>query len=286
MLARVDRTGNNDRVDNHVPDVLRSDDGRLLATIDPDHGGRLTQLVFDGTPLLIGADHPLAHHPLGWGCYPMVPYCGRVRDARLSFAGRSHRLSVSAAPHSIHGTTFDRRWDIVEVDDSSVELCTDLGPQWPFLGRAVHHVSVGCGSLTMRLTVEADEDMPVMVGWHPWFVKPESSPTELRTMLRRDDSGIATDECVHRPAGPIDDCFVGCFDGRTNDVDELLTFRVANVDLDLSSDCTHWVLYDEPSHATCVEPQSGPPNQVNDAPVVLAAGQSMTRWFRIRMSTS
>ncbi|MCE2764194.1 MAG: hypothetical protein LW627_06725 [Ilumatobacteraceae bacterium] len=273
-------------MDNHVPDVLRSDDGRLLATIDPDHGGRLTQLVFDGTPLLIGADHPLAHHPLGWGCYPMVPYCGRVRDARLSFAGRSHRLSVSAAPHSIHGTTFDRRWDIVEVDDSSVELCTDLGPQWPFLGRAVHHVSVGRGSLTMRLTVEADEDMPVMVGWHPWFVKPESSPTELRTMLRRDDSGIATDECVHRPAGPIDDCFVGCFDGRTNDVDELLTFRVANVDLDLSSDCTHWVLYDEPSHATCVEPQSGPPNQVNDAPVVLAAGQSMTRWFRIRMSTS
>lgn len=286
MLARVDRTGNNDRVDNRDLVVVRSEDSRIVAHIDPDHGGRLTQLVFDGTPLLIGADHPLAHHPLGWGCYPMVPYCGRVRDARLSFAGRSHRLSVSAAPHSIHGTTFDRRWDIVEVDDSSVELCTDLGPQWPFLGRAVHHVSVGCGSLTMRLTVEADEDMPVMVGWHPWFVKPESSPTELRTMLRRDDSGIATDECVHRPAGPIDDCFVGCFDGRTNDVDELLTFRVANVDLDLSSDCTHWVLYDEPSHATCVEPQSGPPNQVNDAPVVLAAGQSMTRWFRIRMSTS
>jgi aldose 1-epimerase len=138
----------------------------------------------------------------------------------------------------------------------------------------------------MSLTVEADEDMPAMVGWHPWFRKPERSPVGLVSMLRRDRAGIATNECVHRPAGPIDDCFVGRFDGRTNDVDELLTFRVANVDLDLSSDCTHWVLYDEPSHATCVEPQSGPPNQVNDAPVVLVAGESMTRWFRIRMSTS
>lgn len=286
MLARGDRTGNNDRVGNSLTIDLRSDDGHLFASIDPVLGGRLTRLSFDGTPLLIDAGHPRAVHPLGWGCYPMVPYCGRVRDARLSFGGRSHDLPVSADPHSIHGTTFDRRWDVVDADESSVELCTDLGPHWPFLGHVVHHVSLGPGSLSLRLTVEAGEDMPVMVGWHPWFVKPDSSPTELRTMLRRDDSGIATNERVVRPAGPVDDCFVGRFDGRSSDADELLTFRIANVDLGLSSDCTHWVLYDEPRHATCVEPQSGPPNQVNDAPVVLTAGESMTRWFRIHMIVS
>lgn len=283
MLARGDRTGNNDRVGNPELIDIRSDDGRLVATIDSVHGGRLAGLVFDGTDLLIDAHHPRAHHPLGWGCYPMVPYCGRVRDARLDFRGRAHDLPRTAEPHSLHGVTLDRPWRSTAFDESSVELRIDFDDRWPFRGHATHVVRVDDEGLTMVLTLEADEDMPAMVGWHPWFVKPERSPLDMGIMLRRDASGITTDARVERPAGPVDDCFVGRFDGRSNTVNDLLTIRVADVELSLSSDCSHWVLYDEPTHATCVEPQSGPPNQINDAPVVVAAGESMSRWFRIRV---
>ena len=31
----------------------------------------------------------------------------------------------------------------------------------------------------------------------------------------------------------------------------------------VESDCDHWVVYDEPADATCVEPQSGPPDAFN-----------------------
>ena len=31
----------------------------------------------------------------------------------------------------------------------------------------------------------------------------------------------------------------------------------------MSSSCDHWVVYDEPEHAVCIEPQSGPPDAFN-----------------------
>jgi aldose 1-epimerase len=266
--------------------VIRSEDGRIVADIDPVRGGRIARLTIDGRSLMIGIDHPDAHEPFGWGCYPMVPYCGRVRDARFSFDGREHALAKSAGPHSIHGTTFDRTWSVIHADSSSVEMSTDLGPGWPFRGHVAHGVRLDETGVSMTLIVTADEEMPAMVGWHPWFRKPERSPTGLTTMLRRDAAGITTTELVNRPTGPVDDCFVGRFDGGLDEPDELLTITIDSVPLALSSDCSHWVLYDEPTHATCVEPQSGPPNQISDDPVILGPGESMSRWFNIEVLPS
>ena len=281
MLARADRTGNNAPVGNLDRVVLRSSDGRITAHVDPVHGGRLARLTVDDRALLVEADHPEAHGPLAWGCYPMAPYCGRVRDSRLRFRDRVHDLPRTAAPHSIHGVTFDRPWRVTAHDTTSVEMRIDLDDRWPFNGRVTHEVRVDDGGLTMRLTLDADEDMPAMLGWHPWFVKPDRSPTELRTMLRRDAAGIATAARVERPFGVVDDCFDRPLVAPGDHVDEFLRLRVLGVDLALSSDCSHWVLFDVPAHATCVEPQSGPPNQVNDDPRVVRAGESSSRWFRI-----
>ncbi|MEO6102255.1 MAG: aldose epimerase, partial [Pseudoxanthomonas sp.] len=59
----------------------------------------------------------------------------------------------------------------------------------------------------------------------------------------------------------------------------------AGQQLRLSSDCTHWVVYDQPSFATCVEPQSGPPDAFNLEPSVLAPGATLQKHFLIEWST-
>jgi galactose mutarotase-like enzyme len=51
--------------------------------------------------------------------------------------------------------------------------------------------------------------------------------------------------------------------------------------LSLSSDCTHWVVYDHDPAATCVEPQSGPPDAFNIEPCVLEPGETLSRWFQM-----
>ena len=78
--------------------VLRTADAEL--TIDATDGGRFASLVVDGHELLLtdGAG------PIWWGCYPMAPFAGRIRDGRLDFQGHEYQLEQNLPPHAIHGT--------------------------------------------------------------------------------------------------------------------------------------------------------------------------------------
>jgi len=51
----------------------------------------------------------------------------------------------------------------------------------------------------------------------------------------------------------------------------------------ISADCDHWVIYDHPADATCVEPQSGPPDAFNlDLPInVVGPNAPLRRTFTI-----
>jgi aldose 1-epimerase len=243
--------------------------GSVVAVVSPADGSRLASLSFDGTEMLINR----ARSTLEWGCYPMVPYAGRVRDAKLMFGGRIHDLLPNGGRHSLHGTVFDVPWEIVDASPSTATFTTTLGDDWPFAATVVHRVETDNHGITMRLVVHADEPQPVQVGWHPWFVKPESTRFGFTEMLARDSDGIAVSLPVAAGDPPYDDCFVG--NATTPEIE------IGGVQLRVASDCSHWVVYDEPTHATCIEPQSGPPNSVNDNPDVLSAGEILSRWFRI-----
>jgi aldose 1-epimerase len=58
----------------------------------------------------------------------------------------------------------------------------------------------------------------------------------------------------------------------------------ADVTLMVSSSCDHWVVYDQPDHATCVEPQSGPPDGFTLCPEVLAPGETLRHTMTIAWS--
>lgn len=243
--------------------------GDVRAVVSAADGSRLASLSFAGTEVLVTG----GRSPLEWGCYPMVPYAGRVRDAMLMFDGRIHDLRPNGGRHSLHGTVFDTPWEIVDVSPSTATFTTTLGDDWPFPATVVHRIETDERGVTMRLMVHADVAQPVQVGWHPWFVKPASITLGFAEMLVRDAEGIAVAPPVAVGDPPYDDCFVGNGSAPEFDID--------GVPLRAASDCSHWVVYDEPRHATCLEPQSGPPNSVNDDPFVLPAGEVFSRWFRI-----
>ena len=256
--------------------VTDADSRRVMCTVDPDDGGRIVSLAVDGRELFVNTADPMMR-----GCYPMVPFAGRVRDARLEFDGRTHPLRPNAPPHSIHGSVLDRTWTVSGHTESSVSLTVDLGPHWPFRGFAQHHIGMRPDGLDLELSVTAHDRMPAQVGWHPCFAKPSTTRLAFDHMLVRDAAGITTgspraaDPMTALP-GNVDDCFVGVStpDGR-------LRLTVSGIDISLSSDCEHWVVYDQPVDSTCVEPQSGPPNEVNDHPHILEAGGSLARFLTI-----
>jgi aldose 1-epimerase len=259
--------------------VLELESARASVTIDPERGGRLASLTVDGLPLLFQGDET---GPLQWGSYPMIPWAGRVRHGRFSFAGTDHQLPCNLPPHSAHGVAFTSAWEVIDAQTIAV----DLGSPWPFGGRVVQRFELTDSDLKITVEVEATEDMPLMVGWHPWFnryLPGQDGPVEAELnlgpamMYELDETAIPTGQLVTPPPGPWDNCFVSLAHPP----------RVRWADLvsvELTSSCKHWVVYTEPEHALCVEPQSDAPDAFNRHPLVVAAGGVHQEWMRYRWS--
>jgi aldose 1-epimerase len=246
----------------------------VVARVDLEAGGRLASLQVHGHELLV-TDRSAGVY--GWGCYPMVPWAGRVRRGRFRFEDRDVTLPLGMPPHSIHGIGVQRPWK--QTGPTGSERALD--DPWPFGGRAVQTLDLTDGRLRMELTVEAERAMPAMVGWHPWFRRRLGAGDPLTldfapdAMLVRDDDGIPTGPTVAPPRGPWDDCFTG-----VRQPVELAWGDELSVEL--RSSCSHWVVYTEPDDAACVEPQSGPPDAFNWAPQIVTPDAPLTHWFEIR----
>jgi aldose 1-epimerase len=261
--------------------MILTTDG-AVASIRPD-GGRLASLVIDGREILVTDDL----HPFAWGSFPMVPFAGRLRNGSFTFGGRTWQLPRNSPPHAIHGLVAESDWRV----DGPATIDLALGEPWPFSGRVVQRFELAPGVLTCRLELHADEPMPAIIGWHPWFARrpvtataeaadrPAAGPLELdfraERMYAKDDDGIPTGELVAAPAGPWDDCF-------TRPVRPPALRWPGYLELAIESDCPAWVVYDRPPHAVCVEPQTGPPNALNSEPEIVMPRYPLVREMRWR----
>jgi len=257
--------------------MIRLDHGDNAALINKTCGGRLASLKVCDTELIVGAES--ARSDFGWGIYPMVPFAGRVRNGWFRFQGVDYQLLQRMPPHAIHGTVDDTVWEVVATDERSITLRTELGPHWPFAGDVEHKIEIGPKKIRFELGVTAATTMPAQVGWHPWFVNPASVKTLFTQWLPRDGEGMAgapTQLGLPVTGSPVDDCFLH----QSGEVE----IEVLGLTLMLRSDCSHWVVYNGDQRGLCVEPQSGPPNEIEANPLVLEPGESLTRWFEIEWS--
>lgn len=261
--------------------LLRS--GSTVVTVAVAAGGRIARIVAEGEELLI---EPQADPTsIEWGVYPMAPWAGRIRHGRFQFLGTDHQLVLNRQDgpdsdpdrrHAMHGTVYSRPWIVDELNVDSISLScpvdvtllpgaepSDVQVQasWPFPGTARHTIRVEDRTVRCELSVHPSAGpMPIEIGWHPWFRKPTHVEFSPEAMYRRDEIGLPTGELVAPSEGPWDDCFVNAEPVR------LHYDRAAAPTVTVTSDCDHWVVFDERAHATCVEPQSGPPDAVNLRP--------------------
>lgn len=254
--------------------------GPASIEVSAEHGGRLASLkVNDHQLLVIGA----GDGAMQWGAYPMVPWAGRIRGGKFSFGDVEVTLPLNLPPHSAHGVGFTSVWEVV---DTNVIRCA-LGKPWPFGGTVDQRFDLDEHGLTTTISVVADHDMPIMVGWHPWLTRNlvdetgQLASAELRfgpaSMYELDEAAIPTGRTVPQPDGPWDNCFTDLPGNPT-------VVWPGILELELSSSCDHWVIYDQPEHAICVEPQSEAPDVFNRHPRILRAGEELEAWYRMSWS--
>ncbi len=259
--------------------TLRS--GDVTVTVHPDAGARIGQIDVAGQPLMIDVPLDGERHPTLWGSFAMTPWAGRIRSGRFSFDGADHQLPINhhdgpdpRNAHAIHGLAFDRPWHVRTVSGTS---CTcSLEFDWEFGGTVSQVVTLQPDRVVVELVVESTGvAFPAEVGWHPWFRTPDRLEFAPAAMYERDEFGLPTGEMVGPTEGPWDDCFVA-----TGPVVAHYDRPIAPI-VKVDSDCDHWVVFDQPSDATCIEPQSGPPDAFNLQPHVVTTDEPLARTMTI-----
>ncbi len=231
--------------------------GSAVLEVDPVDGGRWTSLRVGDLELLSGAVVAGVPRGVQHGCFVMAPYAGRLGHGRLTWGGRTWQLPLDAPPHAIHGHVFDVPWTVTAPG----VLAARLADPWPFPGSVEQHLDLQPDRLDVRVVLRAEQEMPADLGLHPWFPRrlarggDVALHVEPRQMYVQGGESLPTGELVTPPGGPYDDCFVGTA------APPRLVWPDA-LELTITSDHEHWVVFDQLPDAVCVEPQTGPPDAV------------------------
>ncbi|MFG2890499.1 aldose 1-epimerase [Streptomyces sp. NPDC048248] len=280
-------TDNTAQSASQTPAGVRLAAGDTELTVHPDNGCRIASLRVGGTELL--------RQGAKYGCFPMVPWCGRLDHGQFRSGvsvggpgqrhGVLHQMPINAAPHAIHGTGRNLRWRTARVTATTAAFTYDLADPaapWPYPGKVTQLVELAEDgkSLTLTMGIEAtDDSFPAQAGWHPWFVRHLGGPEggapgeasqggDVEVQLNftaewqeeRGEDHLPTGGRLSPQPGPWDDCF-----GMPQGVDVTLTWP-GRLELKVASRAEWVVIYDEQEAAVCVEPQSGPPNGLNTRP--------------------
>ncbi|WP_030809908.1 aldose epimerase [Streptomyces sp. NRRL S-337] len=247
-----------------APDGVRLAAGDTEVTVRPDRGCRIESLRVGGTELLRQGDK--------YGCFPVVPWCGRLAHGEFRNGGELHRMPLNAPPHAIHGTGRDLCWHTARTGPTEAVFTYDLADPaapWPYPGRVTQLVQLGADgtSLTLTMGVEATGDsFPAQAGWHPWFRRNLGEGRDVHLDFlpewqeERGPDHLPTGRRITPRPGPWDDCF-----GVPRGVAATLTWP-GRLELKVTSRAEWVVVYDEQEAAVCVEPQTGPPNGLNTLP--------------------
>jgi aldose 1-epimerase len=267
-----------------VGEVVELNRNGVVARVDPADGGRIVSLVIAGAERILSKALARAREPaLYWGCYPMVPWAGRLSHGRIPTRDGEVRLEPNLPPSAIHGLGFDKSWELVERSDTAVTMACELrGLGWPFGGRAVQTLRMGTDKLELELQVGGyTKAGPAGLGWHPWFTRPPTGDIELRV----DSSEVLVLDAEMAPTGavrrvtPNEDLRSGPVLGDRR-LDHVyvrtkgpVLLRWPDLGLRIEYDTSlQTVVVHTPAEGVCVEPQSMWPN----APLLAAAGVTDT----------
>jgi len=251
--------------------------GDAHARFDLARGARLASLTSRGMDLVL-TEGP---EPFGIGSFVMAPWAGRIRDARALHDGRTLALEPWTDGHAIHGLAHALAWRATAPGTATVEVTEG----WFAPVRVEQSASLAADALTVVHTLEALEvPVPATLGWHPWFPRTLGGVEvvlhlEAASLYERDASGVPSGRRLTIdgpiPAGPWDDAFAGPRWPARLEWPGVVTLEIA-------SDAPVAVVYTEPEHTLCVEPQTGPPDEVHLAPRIVVPGEPLTLTTTLR----
>lgn len=180
-------------------ELLTLERGPLELALCPGAGGTIGRFRHRGRDIMRPAGASLLDHgePRDAACFPLVPFSGRIADARFRFQGRDYELARNfpPEPHAIHGQGWQLPWSVEHAAEQYVEISLEHAVTGtPLHYRAVQRFTLVEDGLEVAIAVtnRGDGPMPAGMGLHPYFPRTPGATlqTRLETMWLADERNI------------------------------------------------------------------------------------------------
>jgi aldose 1-epimerase len=251
---------------------LRINNQIFSLELEPSIGGAVSRFAW----LRDGGDIELLRRAKGktildMSMFPMLPYCGRIRDNQFQVGDKTYYLKSNflSEPLACHGDGWIHPWEVLEVSKSMAVLgLASANSPYTFQAWQTFELLDTGLKATLRIVNQASEVMPFGLGFHPYFDKPN-------TTLQMNTAWVWLEGLHHLPSEYLTTppelsfqtprvlpkvwrnmCYSG-WDGRAN-------LNLSTVDIQLTSSGRHLQLYTPPdTDYFCLEPQSHCVNAFN-----------------------
>lgn len=150
-------------------------------SIVPEYGANLIDLKFKGQCVIDGFQTPDELTKGAWGkSIILFPYPNRLRDGRYTFNGKTYQFDINNADtgNSIHGFSSNVKMDVVKSDfnENSGSIVCEFRhdgshPAYPFKFTFQVQFTLSDSELNVNMAFTNNEsfEIPVGLGWHPYF---------------------------------------------------------------------------------------------------------------------
>lgn len=157
--------------DRMASELIQIESRMARAFADP-LGARMTSLVVAERERLVTEPVvlPGVAPYLTYGCFPMLPWVGRLPGTTLEWGGQRFPFTPNLGEHAAHGLTASADWHVMNHASNAVTFGLDLSDVgWPFGGWVEHRIELEDSHLSFLLRMKATHAGPMSAGWHPWF---------------------------------------------------------------------------------------------------------------------
>jgi aldose 1-epimerase len=262
--------------------------GALGVALAPEAGGSIARFTVERGGKAIDLMRPApdtalaANDSHGMAGFPMIPFCGRIAQARFAFGGETFALNrnFGDTPHAIHGNAWQRTWRVAASALDRAELVLEHDPaghaqEWPFAYTARQVFTLTAEGLQVAIDVTSRDRraMPLGFGLHPYFpMTPEARITARVGMMWENDETMQPTRQVAVPkhidfadGRRVAELAVdNCFSGWTQPAE--IAWPEHGLALRIEADPVfgHFVVYTPPHRQYfCAEPQTVAPDAVN-----------------------
>lgn len=165
-------------------DIYRLSQGdEARVEIAPEWGNNCFLFHWRGQPVIEEVPFDaLAKKPTSYGVPILFPYPNRIRDGRFTFQGREYTLDPPR-----HGFVRDKPWKVLSsgasASDGAWLTCAFDARDYPdkilsqfpfpFTAEVRYRLREDCLTMETRAANEGDRDMPIGLGTHAYFTRPD-----------------------------------------------------------------------------------------------------------------